>query len=531
MQCICRRIKCDGYDIHLVWVDSKTGYYEPQQRRAYPCEQTWRGYPSWSLRDVGRLIDTCDDEDRFCQGQASRSPFHVFSSHEQNGQKDQPSTPSTGTPSSTQQMEPEGLSEDVFGTLLDDEEDFTVNGPTSRDTGGILSPDSSASNDLLEATCSNTLSKNSHRDLIIRHDHLPSSLFSPSSFRPCENRTENWLFYHYTTYVSLIMIPVDDGRNPWKSTYPSMALQDMSMSSSRSLYHAILAQAALNIANLKGSDRGAEEKLQGLRYFGMALRELQHSLESPKQDYSTLLAALLTITFVQDVFLGGTPGWRRHFRGAADFVLQYLSQQPWRESFDAWVITQNFVLSAVLAQTVTKCGAEKSADSASAASIADRAQVLAAVMERSTFGFTVGGTARMIRVINQIRVLEEDMNRVDSPHDENDVTRRVGDIIQQLSVPLDQEVHVFSEQGSDADIKMSSQIQSKTLFHLHLHLFNKAIMIYLLSVVLKQPPASTSDYVWEVLSAMAAFIDMNGTSVSPINVLGIFQRPLSDHLP
>lgn len=54
-------------------------------------------------------------------------------------------------------------------------------------------------------------------------------------------------------------MPFDDARNPWKSYYPAVALQNVS-TEQIALYKAILAQAAFNLAHLGG----AEEKMFAL---------------------------------------------------------------------------------------------------------------------------------------------------------------------------------------------------------------------------------------------------------------------------
>jgi hypothetical protein len=53
-----------------------------------------------------------------------------------------------------------------------------------------------------------------------------SILLSPSqSLTPGGNYEENRLFHHYICHVS-VLIPIDCVRNPWKSTYPSIAVQN-----------------------------------------------------------------------------------------------------------------------------------------------------------------------------------------------------------------------------------------------------------------------------------------------------------------
>ncbi len=83
-QCVRSRLACEGYDIRLVWVDSETGAYEPQRRRAYPCELTWDGYPTWTLREVGHLITDAENKRCRCLLHHQPSPFVTFPGYKEN---------------------------------------------------------------------------------------------------------------------------------------------------------------------------------------------------------------------------------------------------------------------------------------------------------------------------------------------------------------------------------------------------------------------------------------------------------------
>lgn len=67
----------------------------------------------------------------------------------------------------------------------------------------------------------------------------------------------------------------------------------------------------------------------------------------------------------------------------------------------AWVITQSFALSAVVAQTAVECSAESNAY------ITNIYSVLCDVAHEPRFVFTIGGNARFINAIYRTRLLEE----------------------------------------------------------------------------------------------------------------------------
>lgn len=93
------------------------------------------------------------------------------------------------------------------------------------------------------------------------------------------------------------MVPVDSAENPWKSVYPSTALQDSS-AASRALYHAILAQSAFNIANLHKQNREFyhQKESVALRHYVASLRELSQSLNVTKEtEYDACAATLYTL--------------------------------------------------------------------------------------------------------------------------------------------------------------------------------------------------------------------------------------------
>lgn len=123
----------------------------------------------------------------------------------------------------------------------------------------------------------------------------PTPLIRASS-SPDESST----FYHYMTWVAPLMIPVDSVENPWKTIYPSLALQDSSPAS-QSLYHAMLAQAGFNIANLQkdNPDTYRKRSLQALQQYTISLRKLRECLESPSDEYETCMATLYTLVIVE----------------------------------------------------------------------------------------------------------------------------------------------------------------------------------------------------------------------------------------
>jgi hypothetical protein len=252
-QCKKCRLECEGYSIQLVWVDQKTGTYPPFFRRSMNFEQTWRGWPAFSEHHLQRLIDEMDSIDiPIAEHSPPFNPFTVFHSTQ--------STDSSVLDRPTAD-EPE-LSPQHIASLTDLCQSEKPHTPYTKASYSLLRP--------LTPTI---------------YDWLSSS------------RDEATIFHHYVTWIAPIMIPVDSTNNPWKSVYPSTALQDSS-AASRALYHAIIAQSAFNLANLYKENRQIyhQKESVALEHYGASLRELSQTLNYTKEaEYNACAATLYTL--------------------------------------------------------------------------------------------------------------------------------------------------------------------------------------------------------------------------------------------
>jgi hypothetical protein len=113
--------------------------------------------------------------------------------------------------------------------------------------------------------------------------------------KPLKNE-EAFLFQHYVDHVALIMMPYDDQRNPWRSSYPALALHSNSHAQ-KALFHAMIAQSALNLANL-GCSRD-NLIFQAARYYALAINELRTCMRESPGEYASFIAAISTLMFVE----------------------------------------------------------------------------------------------------------------------------------------------------------------------------------------------------------------------------------------
>jgi hypothetical protein len=92
------------------------------------------------------------------------------------------------------------------------------------------------------------------------------------------------------------MMPYDHPRNPWKLYYPAVALSWAS-SDRNGLYHAVLAQAAFNLASLKGNN----DKMMclGFGHYGLALKQLIGDIHISERDFDLSISSIMTMMFAE----------------------------------------------------------------------------------------------------------------------------------------------------------------------------------------------------------------------------------------
>ncbi|KAL2436793.1 hypothetical protein ABEF95_014155 [Exophiala dermatitidis] len=300
---------------------------------------------------------------------------------------------------------------------------------------------------------------------------------------------------------------------PWDVDAASY-VQTTQTSGAKALYHALLAQSAYHLANLKGAQNGAQERASAIRHYGTALHQLRQSLAEPSKDYTTVLAALYTIILAEHIFEGTASGWQGHIRGARAIVYDYLDQKPWEKFQEAYIVTQNFALSVLISSTVD----DKSLIRGRADRVKELDGLLHDLMARPVFGYTIGGTPQMLKALYQTRLLEAqikaegDIDTDGPPELDAGMFGRVGEILQLSYIPLADKVDSYVKHPEHSGVTVLPRMRTLTL--LHLRLFNTAIIIYLFCVVLRCPPSSMAQDVLQVLGDATTFSEMhNGTCV------------------
>jgi len=121
-----------------------------------------------------------------------------------------------------------------------------------------------------------------------------------SSFLSGTPTGERLLFCHYLDRVAFLMISIDGAENPWKSTYPFIALHKRA-AANRALYHGLLAQSAFHLSNLylPGTAESRQHQQKGLENYVKSLVQLQESLRSSITDFDAPIATLMTLTMIE----------------------------------------------------------------------------------------------------------------------------------------------------------------------------------------------------------------------------------------
>ena len=201
----------------------------------------------------------------------------------------------------------------------------------------------------------------------------------------------SYLLHHYITHVAPNMMPFHDTRNPWQSSYPLLARCGDSPGH-KSLYHAILAEAAGNLAHL-GVDI-ENNKASNMEHYAKSIEELRTSLSSEHKDFSIALASMLTLVMSEN-YRGECTAWRLHLNGAWDLLRSSQSRKPWLENDFAWVTTQSLCLLKIKSDTL----------------VPEEQSLISSVAERSNFGFTTGATPELMACVMEVSSLHDYMEK------------------------------------------------------------------------------------------------------------------------
>ena len=221
-------------------------------------------------------------------------------------------------------------------------------------------------------------------DRAMRLSNSPRLLTEPDD-------SASYLLRHYTIHIAPNMMPFKDPRNPWQSSYPLLS-QCGDSAGHQSLYHAILAQSAGNLAHL-GVDKEIYRALN-LKHQARSIEELRKSIADEDNDFSIALASMLTLVFAGN-YDEESNAWRLHLNGAWDLLTSCHSSKPWLENDFAWVTTQSLCLMKIKNDRTSQ----------------EEKTLITSIAERSDFGFTTGSTPELMACIMEIDALHNQIGR------------------------------------------------------------------------------------------------------------------------
>ncbi|KAF5009852.1 hypothetical protein FDECE_3947 [Fusarium decemcellulare] len=215
---------------------------------------------------------------------------------------------------------------------------------------------------------------------------------APLSSTPDWDCRQRSLFHHYVIAVAPLMMPFDESRNPWNSTYPRLA-QSQDDLCHDCLLHGIWSQAAANLAHL--NCRHEEMLRYAHMYRSQAIRLLRQSIDAGQPEFVAFLAATLTL-IMAETYLGMHQTWRIHLEAAWSYLVSsdwQETQPPWLLSEGAWETAQSLCLLKIRTGCLTQTAfgyLNDLEDNFKRMRDLSSQALIRSVMKRPGFGFTAG---------------------------------------------------------------------------------------------------------------------------------------------
>ncbi|KNG85000.1 hypothetical protein ANOM_006560 [Aspergillus nomiae NRRL 13137] len=335
---------------------------------------------------------------------------------------------------------------------------------------------------------------------------------------------EKMLFHHYVNYVASIMMPFEHPWNPWKRHYPVVSLQ-YSESGEKALYHAILAHAAFNFANL-GHDRQKMMRLAASNY-NASIQYVNDSIQASGRDFDSTLAAIMTL-MMAEVYSGNSSKWKHHLQGAWAFLLGSNRKEPWKESEFVCFSTQSLLIVKIIgatcmtdSQTPTlmlppsnefrsiTAARPIEADPVVSSSLHSDLAFASLISSTAQFGFTIGAQRLILECISTITTVSQQMRSDASPRAHITADRTVSQVLTCLNLL---QTEVLDSSGGNIELEPNSEVnalvpklKSEELARYQLNAFIYATYIYLYRALLDVPPKRVAAYVSLIFDNITAF--------------------------
>ncbi|KAI0546102.1 fungal-specific transcription factor domain-containing protein [Xylaria curta] len=309
---------------------------------------------------------------------------------------------------------------------------------------------------------------------------------------PDSTWVERMLFHHYVTHVAGIMMPYEHPRNPWRLYYPATALS-CAAADQQALYNAMLAQAAFNLAHLRGFD---EEILTiGSKYYYSGIEKLLSIARGQGTDFGAMTASIMTIMF-SEIYSGPSSTWRHHLEGAWSLFKEYRNSEPWKITDFFCVSIQSLNIVKIISATSER---NRNLELLEHESEDDDFVMSGLISTTSEFGFTIGASQAVlncISIISQVRAMRE----------RGDMTLMADDLLEDVLSRLNKcrldeiepDEGPFQIGAAEAQ-KVSTESKSQ------LNSFIYSTYIYLYRTLLDVPPKAVKTYVSKTLQEVSTF--------------------------
>lgn len=307
-RCIKAGFDCEGYDFKFAGSDSSRSFRRP----VAPASNAQR-VPSFTNAEVTGILDELDTATASLQ----KGPFSVLA-FEQTSQ-DEPSTPTVDLA-----LHPARVKQELSSWQ-------------SPQDSGIASQHTSPADDNKSLTPTRAY-----------YSPSPPMIQEPPLLTISGRQSE--LFEHWTTFLSHNLSPLTSTVNPFRYTYPSLALEGLTvtedMATARlAVFHGICGTAAWSLSRLKQHDQSYHAL--SVYHDQMALRYIQETIERPGGLHDAAIPAAIMSCLTGDTVSGRLDLWGRHLRGGYRCLLNVLAYHKTRDRTMS-VLCQQYLLGAAL---------------------------------------------------------------------------------------------------------------------------------------------------------------------------------------
>lgn len=215
---------------------------------------------------------------------------------------------------------------------------------------------------------------------------------------PNASRQERFLFAHYRTHVARLMVPFELPHNPWIHLFPAAATALLSRNV-KILFHALIAHAAFNLANLCIDNKMLPTV--GDMYYHKAVTGLLDILTQSTTHNDAALATVLNLMYAE-VYRGSVE-WKQHYDGAWALITKHVLSSFHPSDNVGLASLRSFTVIQVLRETSVVTPAQR--NSVLGCIAPERQRIREIIEDTSGFGSTIGADPGILNCISRIAAI------------------------------------------------------------------------------------------------------------------------------